>query len=1043
MVGYRFQHLECLNPPKTDKIIVIGRCEDGKSIAVHVENFKPHVVVNVAELPLCYQNLESFEEALEQKFLEIVWTKRLQRAHNNDVRYTPLLYQKEYVNVIERSGQDIMNFEETGDQRFFEIYLNSKYDLFHLKSILSNKNIQVASLLKRNPDGASVLPMVRLRTESFDMKKIILNLDYVNIGFGRPLTIYNDQVNFMLQYFIDCDVYACSWIEVGRFCRIDSSDRRTSCDIEISVNTEFDQLKMSGDQTGVAPWRIFSYDIESLPHPHPEVEGKFAFPRPEYDPVVTIGGVLQKGSELTQYVWVLRENGDPVKQLPAFEEKQDCQYRPESTTVFDFDREADMLHHFFNWCVEYDVDIIQGHNVNRFDNTYMLTRYSTIASTVSTRAPVWGRLLGVKSFIEEKTFSSSQKGTNIQYKLYVPGRIVIDSYDIMKDQHNESSYKLDDLAQKYVGTNKVPMDYDLIYPKYKTLKGRTDLAVYCVKDAWLVYKLLDKLCKQTVLFQMSNVTGVFLSDIIGRGQGIRTIALMLRYARKRTPRLMLPRVVKKSNKKRIRVSTLNGEESYEVEVEESFKGAVVVDPEAGFYDNAVSCLDFASLYPSIMQCMNMSYETLVTKRDIEKNCWKQDTDVRTIPNYEMVDGRLKTTIDLNNPSFIVKEKRLGLLPEILQKVLAERKEVKRKMKGETPHSTMYKVYDGRQLGLKVVANSIYGFTGASFGFLPCKTIAESVTKFGRGMILQTKSMIENHPEWGRDGHGAVCIYGDTDSVFVHMPRSLVDGKDDEELMANAHVVGEKMANYITGIFLPPNNLEYEKSYSAFLLLCKKRYAGMKYEPGLPPKMQIKGLEAARRDFAPIVVDTQKKVLRALIEEKNKEKALEIVRKVVDQFYNNTIPLEMLIMSKKLSRPPELYKAKAPHVELTKKQKKKGLPHAVAGDRVQYFIHTGTGGTSDRACTPEDIYNGKYSIDRFYYLHKQLMNPITRVLSRVVPDVSKLFSCQTVFSKDTAPKSSIFNQWVAHRKKKQKREVREVIGESLAQNKQVSIRDFFK
>ena len=50
----------------------------------------------------------------------------------------------------------------------------------------------------------------------------------------------------------------------------------------------------------------------------------------------------------------------------------------------------------------------------------------------------------------------------------------------------------------------MPMDYDMIYPKYHTLEGRLDLAIY--KDAWLVYKLMDKLCKLTVISQMANVT---------------------------------------------------------------------------------------------------------------------------------------------------------------------------------------------------------------------------------------------------------------------------------------------------------------------------------------------------------------------------------------------------------------------------------------------------------------------------------------------------------------------------------------------------------
>ena len=120
----------------------------------------------------------------------------------------------------------------------------------------------------------------------------------------------------------------------------------------------------------------------------------------------------------------------------------------------------------------------------------------------------------------------------------------------------------------------------------------------------------------------------------------------------------------------------------------------------------------------------------------------------------------------------------------------------------------------------------------------------------------------------------------TDSVFVHMPRTLVDGKDEEELMERAHKMGTIMADYVTNIFLPPNELEYEKSYSSFLLLKKKRYAGHKYEPGHKPKLQIKGLEAARRDYAPLLVKTQKKMLNILLLQRNKKKALEYVKGVV-------------------------------------------------------------------------------------------------------------------------------------------------------------------
>lgn len=52
------------------------------------------------------------------------------------------------------------------------------------------------------------------------------------------------------------------------------------------------------------------------------------------------------------------------------------------------------------------------------------------------------------------------------------------------------------------------------------------------------------------------------------------------------------------------------------------------------------------------------------------------------------------------------------------------------------------VLNGRQLALKISANSVYGFTGASRGKLPCMEISQSVTAFGRQMIEATKQAVE-------------------------------------------------------------------------------------------------------------------------------------------------------------------------------------------------------------------------------------------------------------------------------------------------------------
>lgn len=41
-------------------------------------------------------------------------------------------------------------------------------------------------------------------------------------------------------------------------------------------------------------------------------------------------------------------------------------------------------------------------------------------------------------------------------------------------------------------------------------------------------------------------------------------------------------------------------------------------------------------------------------------------------------------------------------------------------------------------GAQISANSVYGFTGATVGKMPCLEISSSVTAFGREMIEHTK-----------------------------------------------------------------------------------------------------------------------------------------------------------------------------------------------------------------------------------------------------------------------------------------------------------------
>ena len=80
------------------------------------------------------------------------------------------------------------------------------------------------------------------------------------------------------------------------------------------------------------------------------------------------------------------------------------------------------------------------------------------------------------------------------------------------------------------------------------------------------------------------------------------------------------------------------------------------------------------------------------------------------------------------------------MPEILEDLLAARKRARADLKNETD-AFRKAVLDGRQLALKISANSVYGFTGATAGRLPCLQISQSVTAFGREMIERTRQVV--------------------------------------------------------------------------------------------------------------------------------------------------------------------------------------------------------------------------------------------------------------------------------------------------------------
>ncbi|XP_026684257.1 DNA polymerase delta catalytic subunit-like [Diaphorina citri] len=137
--------------------------------------------------------------------------------------------------------------------------------------------------------------------------------------------------------------------------------------------------------------------------------------------------------------------------------------------------------------------------------------------------------------------------------------------------------------------------------------------------------------------------------------------------------------------------------------EDQFEGATVIEPKKGYYADPIATLDFSSLYPSIMMAHNLCYTTLLTPQ--------------TITKLELTPDQYSKTPCGN--FFLKSSLRKGLLPEILENLLSARKQAKNDLKKETDEFKK-KVLDGRQLALKISANSVYGFTGAQVGKLPCQ-----------------------------------------------------------------------------------------------------------------------------------------------------------------------------------------------------------------------------------------------------------------------------------------------------------------------------------
>ena len=210
----------------------------------------------------------------------------------------------------------------------------------------------------------------------------------------------------------------------------------------------------------------------------------------------------------------------------------------------------------------------------------------------------------------------------------------------------------------------------------------------------------------------------------------------------------------------------------------------------------------------------------------------------------------------------------------------------------------------------------------------------------------------------------------------------VPGETPLEARERAWAMGTDMENRINadGTFKSPNYLELEKQFAPFYLLSKKRYSGLKFEGGdnINGKQSFTGLEIVRRDNCKLLKQTQEQFFEQLLRNISPEGAAKSLLKNIKDLMSGKIGLDMLTISKKLAKAN--YAGNQIHASLNDRIRERtpALAYAV-GERIPYVVIAGRGQLYDRGEDPTFVKENFLAIDRQYYLIKQIVGPMTRLL----------------------------------------------------------------
>ncbi len=484
------------------------------------------------------------------------------------------------------------------------------------------------------------------------------------------------------------------------------------------------------------------------------------------------------------------------------------------------------------------------------------------------------------------------------------GRMHLDLYPfiahIASPGLESETLDLDSIAGEILGRNKEDVSWEEMKEYWRERKDLEKFAEYAMKDAELAFELGEELVPQ--IFELSRITGLIPFDACRLTYGQLTENYLLREAYERNM-LARNRPGRDERRKRRRQG--------------AYTGGYVYTPEAGLYDDIV-LLDFRSLYPTVMVAHNISPDTL---------------------DLDGCEDRFE--LEEFDHDFCQDEK--GFFPELIETLVEDRSRIKKKMSELEPESETYRSLDSRQQAEKILANSFYGYLGYEGARWYSRECAEATTYLGRQYI---KDAVDRAEEQGFE-----VVYGDTDSLFLR----------GEDVRDRIEPFLEKVNSELPEFM----ELEFEGFFRTGFFTsteggegAKKKYALMDEEGDL----KITGFEQVRRDWSPVAKDTQREVLREILQHRQEE-AAQAVKETIEKLRQGEVPVEKLRIYTRLTKKPENYDSTAPHVEAAKKAMERG-ESIEPGNTIDYVVTRGTGSISDRAELTKyaDDYDPEYYID---------------------------------------------------------------------------------